>query len=264
MTDFSNGGRPLAVVTGASTGIGYELAMLAARTEYDLLIAADEREIENAAADFRATGVDVQSVIADLATFEGIDKLYHATLGRPVDLLLVNTGRGLGRPFLDQAPEDWHRVVDINISGTIYLIQKIGRDMRARGSGKILITGSIVGLTPGTYQAVYNGAKAFLDSFSFAIRHELKGSGVGVTCLMLGATEAEFFERADRMDSKVGTEKQADPATVARDGFDAMMRDKGSVVSGWQSKLQAAIMHITPHGKLVEMDRRSSGPGALK
>ena len=92
-------------------------------------------------------------------------------------------------------------VIDTNITGTIYLIQKVGRDMQARGQGRILITGSIAGFMPGSFQAVYNGTKAFIDSFSFALRNELKDSGVTVTCLMPGETDTEFFERADMMDT---------------------------------------------------------------
>src|SRR5204863_6197922 len=131
------------------------------------------------------------------------------------EALLANAGRGLGKAFLDQDFADIRHVIDTNITGTLYLIHKVGRDMRARGDGKILITGSIAGLMPGTYQAVYNGSKAFLDPFSYALRHELNDSGVTVTCLMPGAAETEFFERADRMDTKVGTSKKDDPADVA-------------------------------------------------
>jgi short-subunit dehydrogenase len=114
---------------------------------------------------------------------------------------------------------------------------------------------------PGTYQAVYNGTKAFLDSFSYALRHELKDSGVTVTCLMPGATETEFFERADMMDTKVGTAKKDDPADVARQGFEAMMKGSGQVVTGWQNKLQAAIAHITPADTLAEQHRKKAQPG---
>jgi uncharacterized protein len=176
----------LAVVTGASTGIGYELAKQCAANGFDLLVAADEPAIQRAAADFRAQGVKVDALETDLATIEGVDRLYAALSGRQVSALLANAGRGLGRAFLDQELADIRRVVDTNITGTIYLIQKVGRDMRSAGSGRILITGSIAGFMPGTYQAVYNGTKAFLDSFSFALRAELKDSGVTVTCLMPG------------------------------------------------------------------------------
>src|SRR5919199_2220490 len=202
--------RPLALVTGASSGIGYELAKCCADHGFDLLIAADEPAIHEAAQDFRLLGAAVETVEADLATLDGVDKLYAATKGRPVEALLANAGHGLGHGFLDQDFDDVRHVIDTNITGTLYLIQKVGRDMRARGEGRILITGSIAGFLPGTYQAVYNGTKAFIDSFAFAIRHELKDTDITVTCLMPGATETEFFERADMMDTKIGTSKRDD------------------------------------------------------
>ena len=155
-------------------------------------------------------------------------------------------------------------VIDTNVTGTIYLIQKVGRDMRARGKGRILITGSIAGFMPGTYQAVYNGTKAFLDSFSFALRDELKDTGVTVTCLMPGATETEFFERADMMDTKVGQAKKDDPADVAKTGFDAMMRGDGDVVTGWKNKLQTAIASVTPAGILAGQHAAQAAPGSAR
>jgi len=188
----------------------------------------------------------------------------HTNRGLPRRLLraLANAGRGLGKGFLDQDFNDVRRVIDTNITGTIYLIHKVGRDMRAQGRGRILITGSIAGFIPGTYQAVYNASKAFLDSFSFAIRHELKDTGVTVTCLMPGATETEFFERADMMDTKVGTAKKDDAAEVAKTGFDAMMRGTGDVVTGWHNKLQTAIANVTPSDMLAEQHRKMAEPGS--
>jgi short-subunit dehydrogenase len=258
--------RPLALVTGASTGIGFELAKCCAENGFDLLVVADEPEINDAALSFKKLGASVTAVIADLARTEGVDKVADAAarLGRPVDALLANAGRGLGKGFLDQDFADIRRVVDTNVTGTIYLIQKIGREMRARGEGRILITGSIAGFMPGTYQAVYNATKAFLDSFSFALRAELKDSGVTVTCLMPGATETEFFERADMMDTKVGTEKKDDPADVAKTGFEAMMKGTGDVVTGWQNKLQSAIANVLPAGVTAEMHRSQAAPGTAK
>jgi short-subunit dehydrogenase len=253
--------RPLAVVTGASTGIGRELARCAGQYGFDLLIVADEPEIHAAATDLRSTGASVEAVEADLATTEGVDRLYAAIQGRPVAALLANAGRGLGRAFLDQDFKEIMRVVDTNVTGTLYLIQRVGRDMRARGEGRILITGSIAGFMPGTFQAVYNGTKAFLDSFSFALRAELKDSGVTVTCLMPGATETDFFERADLMDTKVGTEKKQPASEVAKTGFEAMMRGDGDVVAGWQNKLRQAISNITPSGMLAEQHRKMAAPG---
>lgn len=254
--------RQLAIVTGASSGIGYELAKLCAENGFDLLIAADRPEINQAAQDFRQLGVEVEAVEVDLSTIEGVDELYSAAKGRPVDALLANAGHGLGHSFLDQDFNEARHVIDTNITGTIYLIQKVGRDMRERNRGRILITGSIAGFMPGSFQAVYNGTKAFIDSFSFALRNELKDTNVTVTCLMPGATETDFFERADMLDTKVGQQEKDDPAKVARDGFDAMMNGEGDVVSGWKNKLQTTLANVTPAGMLAEQHRKMAEPGS--
>ncbi len=253
--------RELAVVTGASTGIGYELAKQCADHDYDLVVAANEAAIERAAEALRARGARVDAVNADLSTIEGNEELLRVIGSRPVGALLANAGRGLGKAFLDRKFDDIRFVIDTNITGTLYLIHRIGAAMRARGSGRILITGSIAGYMPGTYQAVYNGTKAFLDSFSFALRAELKGTGVTVTCLMPGPTETEFFERADMLDTKVGQAKKDDAGEVARIGFAAMMRGDGDVVTGWKNKLQTAVASVTPAGVLAEMHRSMAAPG---
>jgi short-subunit dehydrogenase len=252
--------RHLAVVTGASSGIGYELAKICAQEGFDLVVAANEPQIETAAAEFRALGASVEAVQADLATIEGVDRLYAAIGGRQVEALLANAGVGLGESFLDQDFDRVRRVVDTNITGTIYLIHKVGADMRARNGGRILITGSIAGFIPGSFQAVYNGTKSFLDSFSFALRNELKETEVTVTCLMPGPTDTEFFRRADMLDTPVGQAKKDDPAMVARTGFDAMMKGSGDVASGWKNKLQSTLASITPAGLLAEQHRKMAEP----
>jgi uncharacterized protein len=256
--------RPFAIVTGASTGIGFELARRCAKEGYDLLIAADEPEIEQAAASLREGGAGVEALQADLATTEGVEKLYAAVKGRQIDVLLANAGRGLGRGFLDQNFEKARRVIDTNITGTIDLIYKVGNDMRRRNSGKILITGSIAGFTPGSFQAVYNGTKAFLNSFSFALREELKDTGVTVTCLMPGATETQFFRRAEMMDTAIGTAEKDDAADVANNGFDAMMKGEGDVVSGAKNKVMSAAANVTPASVLASQHRKMAEPGTAK
>jgi short-subunit dehydrogenase len=254
--------NPLAIVTGASSGIGFELARQCAHNGFDLLIAADEAGIHEAARHLQAEGATVEAIEADLATTEGVDRLLAAAGTRAIDALLANAGRGLGRAFVDQSFDDIRHVIDTNVTGTVYLVQKVARQMRSLGHGRILITGSIAGFMPGTYQAVYNATKAFLDSFSFAIRAELKGTGVTVTCLMPGATETDFFERADMMDTKVGQSKKADPAEVAEMGFKAMMDGDGDVVTGWQNKLRVAIASVLPAGAVAEQHRRLAEPGS--
>jgi short-subunit dehydrogenase len=256
--------RPLAVVTGASSGIGCELAKCAAEAGFDLVVAADDMTLVETSEDFERLGASVTSVICDLSTPDGISMLSDALEGRPVEALFANAGHGLGGPFLDQDFEEIRHVVNTNVTGTLDLIQRVGRDMRARGRGRILITGSIAGYIPGTYAAVYNGTKAFIDSFSFALRAELKDSGVTVTCLMPGATETEFFARADMLDTRVGQAEKDDPADVARVGFEAMMKGQGDVVSGWKNKLQSALASVTPSGVLAEQHRRLAEPGSAR
>ena len=255
--------RPLALVTGASSGIGLSLARECARNGFDLLIAAD-RPLEEAANELRSLGAEVTTVRADLATREGVEKTYAARQGRPLAALLANAGHGLGGGFLDQDFEQVRHVIDTNVTGTLYLIQLAGRDMRRSGRGRVLIVGSIAGFMPGAFQAVYNGTKAFIDSFSWALRNELKDSGVTVTCLMPGATETEFFERAGLMDTKIGTSKKDDPEKVARVGFKAMMDGEGDVVAGMKNKLQSAVASVTPASTLAEMHRKQAEPGTAK
>ena len=254
--------RQFAIVTGASTGIGLELARCCAKDGFDLLIAADEPEIERAASDLRTSGATVEAVQADLSTIEGVDKLCSAVKGRQVDVLLANAGRGLGHAFLDQDFKQAKFVIDTNVTGTVYLIHKVANDMRRRNAGRILITGSIAGFIPGSFQAVYNGTKAFLNSFSFALREELKETKVTVTCLMPGATETEFFRRADMLDTSIGAAEKDDASEVARTGFDAMMNGEGDVVSGWKNKIQSSVANITPAAILAKQHRKMAEPGS--
>lgn len=250
----------LAVVTGASTGIGKEIAKIAAQEGHDLIIAADEPAVDTAAGELDAYGVDVRAVEVDLATIEGNDRLLDACGGRPIDVLVANAGRGLGHGFLEQEVADWRRVIDTNVTGTTYLLQKVLQRMVARNAGKVLITGSIAGLIPGSYQAVYNATKAYLDSFAYALREELKDSEVNVTVLMPGPTETEFFRRAGMLDTPVGEAEKADPAKVAKDGWEAMMAGSPHIVSGWMNKLQAALSHVTPDSMLAKMHTAQAKP----
>jgi short-subunit dehydrogenase len=257
---------PLALVTGASSGIGLQLAKCCAESGYDLLIAANEEEIHDAADGLREMGSAVEAVQADLSTREGVETVYEASRlgGRRVEILCANAGRGLGHAFLDRDIEEAQNVIDTNISGTLRLIHAIGRDMRSQRHGRILITGSIAGFAPGTFQAVYNGSKAFLDSFSFALRAELEGSNVTVTCLMPGVTDTEFFGRADLLDTKLGQSKKDNPADVARIGFEAMMAGEGDAVSGWKNKLMSALALITPSERLARAHAKAAAPGSAE
>ena len=257
--------RPLAIVTGASSGIGRELAQLAAQDGHDLVIAADQGPLEEVAAEIRSSSnANVETVEADLSTSFGVDKLMLAADGRPIDLLIANAGHGLGHGFLDKPFAQAKHVIDTNIVGTLDLLYRVGTKMRERNQGRILITGSIAGLMPGSFQAVYNGTKAFIDSFSFALRNELKDTNITVTCLMPGATDTHFFERADMLDTKVGTEEKAPPADVAKEGYEAMKKGQDHVVAGWKNKLTAAMTNVVPDSMLAEQHRKTAEPGSAR
>jgi short-subunit dehydrogenase len=262
MSEPINTLRPLAVVTGASSGIGYELAKLCAEDGYDLVIAADRPELAEAAQALQAMGARVDQLQVDLATTDGVDQLLALIGDRPVDQLLANAGHGLGHAFLDQAVDDWRHVLDTNVTGTIYLVQKVATRMVERGQGRILFTGSIAGLMPGAFAAVYNGTKAFIDSFAWALRNELKDTGVTVSALLPGPTDTDFFHRADLDDTKVGQAKKDAPADVARTGYEAMMRGEGDVVHGLKNKIQAALGAITPESVKAEQHRKMAEPGS--
>lgn len=250
------------VVTGASSGIGLELARVAAKHGSDLLIAADGPDIETAADELRGLGVTVYTVMADLATPGGVEQLCARVkeIGRPVDALFANAGRGLGKGFLDQDFRDIERVLDTNITGTIYLLHRLVSDMRRQGWGRVLITGSIAGLMPGTYQAVYNATKAFIDSFAYALRHEVKDDGITVTVLMPGPTDTDFFETADLLDTKVGTGKKDDPAMVAEEGYKALLRGDGHEVTGFANKMQAMMANFLGDDQLARMHEDMARP----
>jgi len=255
-----------AIVTGASTGIGFELASLAAQDGYDVLVVANEPLIDAAAADFRQFGTQVQSVEADLSTLEGVDALLAAANGRPIDVLCANAGKGLGHAFLDQRVEDWRHVIDTNITGTLYLLQKVLKEMVARGDGKVLVTGSIAGYIPGSFQAVYNSSKSFIDYFTDAIRNEIKDAkGVTITTLKPGPVDTEFFASADMLDTSVGqSESKSDPAKVAKDGWDAMNKGEASIFSGLKTKIQGVLANVTPAAVLAEQHRSMAEPGSGK
>lgn len=234
--------RPVAVVTGASSGIGLELARICSRKGYDLIVAADEPQIADVARELDPLVAKIVAVEADLATAEGVDRLDQAVrdTGRPIDALFANAGVGSRDSFLNAPFEDIRRVIDTNVTGTLDIVHRIGRAMRDRGRGRILITGSVVGDVPGPFMAVYNASKAFLGSFAHAFRAEVEGSGVTVTCMMPGLTETRFFERAGVEDSMMADMPKDDPAMVARKGFDALMADQASVATGVNAKLQSA------------------------
>jgi short-subunit dehydrogenase len=260
--------RSLAVVTGASSGIGRELAKQFAANDFDLIVAAVDGEVASAGVERRGRGAQVDAVQVDLATPAGVEELHRQIVaaGRPVDAVALNAGIGAGGAFAtDTALDDELRIVDLNVRSTVHLAKLVVRDMAARGAGRMLFTSSIASTMPGTYQAVYNASKSFVQSFALALRAELADTGVTVTALMPGPTETELFERADMLDTKVGAAEKDDPADVARDGFEALMAGKERIVShSLSTKLQGRGSRFIPDKAKAEMHRRMAEPGSAK
>jgi short-subunit dehydrogenase len=257
--------RPLAVVTGASSGIGLELARQFADNGFDLIVAAEDAAIGDAAAELQTTA---EAVRVDLATPEGVEQLYEQIRmdGRPVDAIALNAGIGAGGAFAtDTELAQELRLIDLNVRSTVHLAKLVVRDMVARGEGRMLFTSSIAATMPGSFQAVYNASKSFVQSFALALRHELKDTGVTVTALMPGPTDTEFFARAGMLDTRVGAGEKDDPADVARDGFEALMNGDERVISASRStKLQGRGSRFLPDKAKAAMHARMAEPGSAK
>ncbi|MYS04947.1 SDR family NAD(P)-dependent oxidoreductase [Streptomyces sp. SID6041] len=262
-----NENRELAVVTGASSGIGFELARQLADRGYDLIVnSADEERLRVAAADIRdRTGAVVQPVQADLRHYEDAERLLAAVAasGRPVAVAALNAGVGEGGAFLDTDLEDELEIVELNVRSTVHLTKRLLRPMAAAGEGRMLITSSIASTMPGSFQAVYNASMAFLQSFSQALQNELRDSPVTVTALMPGPTDTDFFRRADMGDTKVGQGAKDDPAQVAEQGLDALFAGKDKVVAGsLKTKAQGLANKVLPDSLKAEGHRRMAEPGS--
>ena len=240
---------PLALVTGASTGIGFALARQFLDHGYDVVVTADDAAIHESAVTLRTEGREVIPVQVDLSTAAGVEEVYAAARipGRPLDAVALNAGIAAGGAFHENSLEDDLRVVDLNVRSTVHLAKLVVRDMVARGQGKVLITSSIAAKAPGPFHTTYAASKAFVHSFAEGIRVELKGTGVTVTSLMPGPTDTEFFNRSGMADTRIANGPKDDPAEVAADGFEALMAGKDHVVAGARrNQVQAGLFSVTP------------------
>jgi short-subunit dehydrogenase len=258
--------KPLAVVTGASNGIGYELATQFAQHGFDLVVAAEDGGIAEAARAFEGLGAGVESLQVDLATYDGVEQLYGriTASGRPVEALALNAGVGVGGDFArGTALKDELTLIALNVVSPVHLAKRVLPDMVAHGQGRVLFTSSIAATMPAPFEAVYGASKAFLLSFAEALRNELKDTGVTVTALMPGPTETNFFHRAGMDDTKVSASEKDDPAEVARQGFEALMAGKDKVIaSSLKTKLQGAANELLPETAKAEAHRRLAEPGS--
>jgi len=257
--------RKFAVITGASSGIGLELARECIEHDFDILIAAEDEGIHEAKRHLAASGAVVEAVHCDLATFEGCEKLVEAVnaSGRHLDALLLNAGVGVGGSFVQTPLEDELRMIALNASSVVHLAKRLVPRMVNRGQGRVLITASVASTSPAPYLAVYGATKAFDLMFAEALRFELKETGVTVTALQPGATDTEFFERAEMENTKVAQGKKDDPADVAKKGFEAMMAGKDKVIAAsMKSKLEGLAGEILPEPTKAKMQGGQTRPGS--
>lgn len=245
-----------ALITGATSGIGYELAKLFANDKYNLVIVArNQQELDEKAAEFRALGVEVVSIAKDFFQRDEVFALYDEvkSKGIQIDVLVNNAGQGVYGEFKDTDIERELSIIDLNISSLVILTKCFVQDMTARNSGNILNLASIASKSPGPWQSVYHGTKAFVLSFTEAIREELKDFDITITALMPGATDTDFFNKADMLESKAVQDPEAlsDPADVAKEGFDALMAGKDKVIAGMKNKIQTTMGNVIPDSALA-------------
>jgi short-subunit dehydrogenase len=265
MANQDSSASAFAVVTGASSGIGFELAKQFAQNGYDLLIVADSDAIFDAAGELEALGAKVEPVQIDLTATGGVEELYDRIIasGEPLDAIAINAGVGISGAFLENDIEDEINVINLNVISVVRLAKLVLADMADRNEGRVLFTSSIAADGPGPFEAIYAASKAFVQSFAEAIRNELKDTGITITALQPGVTDTNFFERAGMLDTKAGAGKKDDPALVAKQGFDALMAGKDHVVAGsFKNKVQSTMSKVVPQTVAAQQHRKETEPGS--
>ncbi|MVN92690.1 SDR family NAD(P)-dependent oxidoreductase [Mucilaginibacter aquatilis] len=257
--------KPCALITGASEGIGFELAKLFAADGYNLiLVARNEQKLDNCAAQLRQSGIEVSTIAKDLFSRQAAFDLYDEVKakGMQVDVLVNDAGQGLYGEFKDTDINRELSIIDLNVASLVILTKCFLKDMVARNEGKILNLASIASKVPGPWQSVYHGTKAFVLSFTEAIREELKDTGITVTALMPGATDTDFFNKANMQESRIVQDKSSlsNAADVAKDGYEAMQDDKDKVISGFKNKVQIAMSNLTPDSTVAHMMNEQQKP----
>jgi len=253
-----------ALITGGTSGIGLELAKLFAKDGYNLvLVARNEAALSKTASELKQLNdITVETISKDLFKPENTFELYQEIKSKnlQIDVLVNDAGQGQYGEFLDSDIEREIDIINLNIVSLVILTKHFLTDMVARGTGKILNLSSLASKTPGPYQSVYHATKAFVQSFTEAIRSEVKDKGIVVTALLPGVTDTDFFNKADMLDSKAVQGEKADPADVAQDGYDALMNDDDKVVSGFKNKMQAAMGNLMPDEMVAEQVKKQQEP----
>lgn len=254
-----------AVITGASSGIGFELAKQFGAHGYDIMIVSNSDEIFSAQEDLEELGYNVEAVKANLATFAGVENLCDQirASGKIPDAVAINAGVGVGGSFVETDLREEINLINLNIVSVVHLSKIILKDMIEKGSGKILFNSSIASLMPSPFEAVYGASKAFVSSFAESLRNEVKGTDITITVLMPGATNTNFFHRAHMDNTLAGTKmkKGNDPARVAEQGYEALMAGKERVVAeSLLTKLQGFALKVLPTKARAQLHRKMSEP----
>jgi short-subunit dehydrogenase len=237
-----------ALITGGTSGIGKELAKLFAQDKFNLIIVSrNQSELDNTASELSQYGVQVKTIAKDLSKMEEAEALTNE-ITEQVDILVNDAGQGVYGLFTDNELERELDIIHLNVCATVILTKHFLKQMVSRGEGRILNLGSVAGKLPGPWQAVYHATKAFVLSFTTAVREEVKDSGVTLTALMPGATDTDFFNKAGMNDSKVVQDKNAlaSAADVAKDGYEALMAGEDRVISGFKNKLEVNAANLMP------------------
>jgi len=254
-----------ALITGASSGIGYELAKLFAADKYNLvLVSRNQQELDNRAAELRQQGVEVITIAKDLFNRQEAFDLYDEVKSRGlhIDVLVNDAGQGLYGEFKDTDINRELGIIDLNVASLVILTKQFLQDMVSRNEGKILQLASIASKVPGPWQSVYHGTKAFVLSFTEAIREELKDTNITITALMPGATDTDFFDKAGMQNSKMLEDKSSlsNAADVAKDGYDALQDGKDKIISGLKNKVQIAMTNLTPDSTVAHIMNEQQKP----
>jgi short-subunit dehydrogenase len=254
-----------ALVTGATSGIGYELAKLLAQNGYNLVIVArTESDLQRVAEEFRQQfGVTVQHISKDLFQVDNAFALYEEVkaMGITIDILINDAGQGYYGQFVDTDIRRDLEIIQLNISSLVVITKLFLEDMVQRSSGRIMNLSSIASKLPGPWQSVYHATKAFVQSFTESVRSEVDGTGVTITALLPGATATDFFNKADMTESKIVQSGELDDAAqVAKDGYKALMNGEDMVISGMKNKVQVAVANITPDARVADKMKKQQEP----
>jgi short-subunit dehydrogenase len=255
----------LAVVTGASSGIGFNLAKVFAENGFDVVIASSGPRLESAESELADLGIQVTTIHADLASYDGVMQFWDQieSMNRPVDAAAINAGVGVGGLFADTDLNEELNLVRLNVEGTVHMAKHVVKHMLAQGQGRILFTASIAAEMVAPREAVYAASKAFDLSFAKSLREELDGSGVTVTALQPGPTDTDFFHRAGMDNTKVGQEgkKESNPYDVAKEGFDALMKgEKHVYAASFKTKMEGALANFVPDSVKASMHEKMAKP----